>query len=252
MADILISDLLPLRERPKCISVIFMAYAIATALGPIIGGSLAELVSWRWAFYINLPVAAVAFIMLFVTLKVRYLKDTTKNSLRRVDFGGNVFLVVSLVCVLLALTWGGVEYPWSDWYTLVPLVLGFVGLIAFLVTQSLGFVREPTCPLDCFPTARPLRLFCRLFPFDPDVLAGLFPPRVLPSCTRGISCYLRGIPSANRYICMAFTILAGAGLSKFGHYRPHHVVGMACLATGFGLYSLLNEYSSTAYWAGVQ
>ena len=159
MIEIVLSDLLPLSERPKYLSVIFMVYAIGTALGPVIGGLFAERVTWRWVFYLNLPIAAVAFVLLFVFLRVRYVKDTTRNSLKRVDFGGNLLLIASVVAVLLALTWGGVEYRWSAWQTVVPLVLGLAGIAAFLFVQSLGLVPEPTMPLRLFVNRTSLASF---------------------------------------------------------------------------------------------
>ncbi|ETS82779.1 hypothetical protein PFICI_04655 [Pestalotiopsis fici W106-1] len=136
LIEIVVADLLPLRQRPKFISIIFTAYTVAVVLGPVIGGLLSERVTWRWIFYLNLPVSGVALIMLFAVLRVQYKKDSMRNSLKRVDFGGNVLLIASVVSVLLALTWGGVEFPWSSWRTILPLVLGVLGIAAFLGIES--------------------------------------------------------------------------------------------------------------------
>ncbi|KAI1392622.1 putative multidrug resistance protein fnx1 [Hypoxylon trugodes] len=253
MIDIVISDLLPLSERPKYMSVIFMAYAIAVALGPIIGGSLSERVTWRWVFYINLPVAAIAFVMLLFSLRVRYEKDTTKNSLKRVDFSGNLLLIAAVVAILLALTWGGVEYPWSAWQTLVPLILGFAGIVAFLVVEGLNLVPEPTMPLRLFSNRTSLACFGLTFLHSILMYWQIyFLPLYFQSAleaspiTSGV--YL--LPTV--IICMTFTIIAGIGLGKFGRYRPWHFIGFAFLAIGFGLFSRLDENSSKAYWAGTQ
>lgn len=108
MIDMIIGDLVPVRERPKYLGFVFMVYTVAVALGPVIGGLLAERVTWRWVFYLNLPVSGAAFLCLLLVLRVRYTKDTMRNSIKRVDFAGNALLIASVVAILLALTWGGV------------------------------------------------------------------------------------------------------------------------------------------------
>ncbi|KAI0387007.1 major facilitator superfamily domain-containing protein [Hypomontagnella monticulosa] len=253
MIDIVISDMLPLKERPKYIGLMFMVYAVAVALGPVIGGLFAERVTWRWIFYINLPVAAVAFVMLVVSMKVRYQKDTASNSLKRVDFGGNLLLVASVVAVLIALTWGGVQYPWSSWRTLVPLLLGFLGLAGFLGVQALNLVPETTMPLRLFSNRTALSGFGvtfihSLLMYWQIYFLPLYFQAVLEASPIMSGVYL--LPTV--IVCMFFTILAGVGLSKLGHFRIWHSVGMAFFAIAFGLFTRLDGESTTAYWAGIQ
>ena len=132
MIEIIVCDLVPLRERAKFIGVIFISFAVAVALGPLIGGLMTERVTWRWIFYLNLPIAGISLVLLYLFLHVKYKKDTARNNIKRIDFGGNALLVASVISVLLALTWGGTAHPWSAWQTLVPLILGIIGLMAFL------------------------------------------------------------------------------------------------------------------------
>jgi MFS family permease len=104
LIEIIVADLVPLRQRPKFISIIFTAYTVAVVLGPVIGGLLSQKVSWRWIFYLNLPVAGLALVLLFAVLRVQYRKDSIRSSVRRVDFAGNALLITCVVSVLLALT----------------------------------------------------------------------------------------------------------------------------------------------------
>lgn len=251
MIDVIIADLLPLRERPQYIGAIFAFYSIALMLGPVIGGLLSERASWRWVFYLNLPVAGVALLLLSVVLRVRYKKDIMKNSLKRVDISGNSLLIASITSILLSLSWGGVRYRWRDWQTLLPLILGLLGLAGFIATQMV--VPEPTMPLRLFSNRTSLGSFgltffhsilmywiCYFLPVYFQSVLGANP------ITSGV--YL--LPMV--IVTMAFSVIAGVALSKIGRYRPMHFLGMITLACSFGMFTRLDDHTSTAYWAGAQ
>ncbi|OTA81103.1 hypothetical protein M434DRAFT_380530 [Hypoxylon sp. CO27-5] len=251
MIDMIVCDLVPLRERSKFIGIIFGTFSVVIALGPLIGGLFAERVSWRWVFYINIPIAAVSWLALALTLRVRYKEDNIRNILRRVDFGGNAILVASVVAVLLSLTWGGTQFPWSSWRTLVPLILGFLGLILFLGIQTK--VPEPTMPPRLFFHRTSLGSYGLTFihsvlSYWITYFLPLYFQAVLEAdpVTSGVDL----LPTV--IVSMPFAILAGVGLSKFGRYRPWHFIGVALFAISFGLFSLLDDNSSRAYWAGIQ
>ncbi|RYP64448.1 hypothetical protein DL769_006670 [Monosporascus sp. CRB-8-3] len=253
MIEIIVSDLVPLRERPKYIGLMFIAYGVGVAIGPVVGGSLSERVSWRWVFYLNLPIAAAGFIMLVISLKVRYVKDSTRNSLKRVDFGGNALFVASMVSILVGLSWGGVAYPWESWRVLLTLLLGFAGLAAFLVIQCSGLIPEPTMPLRLFTNrtslaAFGLTLIHSVLMYWQIYFLPLYFQSVLESSPTTSGVYL--LPTV--IISMIFSVVAGTGLSKMGRYRPWHFSGMALFAIGYGLFFLLDDNSSMAFWAGVQ
>lgn len=86
-----------------------------------------------------------------------------KKSLKRVDLAGNALLITWVVSVLLALTWGGVYFPWSSWRTVLPLVLGLLGIIAFLAVESTTLIPEPTMPIRIFSNRTSLRGFALTF-----------------------------------------------------------------------------------------
>ncbi|KUI61328.1 hypothetical protein VP1G_08506 [Cytospora mali] len=250
LIEIIVADLVPLRERPKFISYIFISYTIAVIMGPVIGGLLAQNVTWRWVFYLNLPIAGVGFVLLALVLRVRYTKDSARNSLKRVDMAGNALLVASIVAVLLALTWGGDQYPWSSWHTLVPLILGLLGLIAFLWVESTTLIPEPTMPIRLFANRTSLGGYALTF------LHGMltywisyFLPVYFQAVknTGPIWSGVDILPLAA--LSMPFAIVAAIFVTKSGHYREWFFLGMALLAIANGLLSRLDEGSSTAYWA---
>ncbi|KAK0616905.1 multidrug resistance protein Fnx1 [Immersiella caudata] len=254
LVEIIVCDLVPLRERPKYLGVIFVSFAVAMGLGPVIGGIMTQRVTWRWIFYMNLPIAGAALVLLFLFLHVEYNKDSFSNLIRRVDFTGNALLIASVVAVLLALTWGGTESPWSSARTLVPLILGLAGHVAFLVIESISsLVREPTMPLRLFSNRTSLGSFG--LTFIHAVLTGwvlfflpLYFQSVLEASPTASGVNL--LPTAVGII--PFAIVAGAGVSVLGKYRPFQFAGIALITITFGLFTLLNEASSTGYWVGTQ
>ncbi|KAK7750072.1 hypothetical protein SLS62_008065 [Diatrype stigma] len=126
MVEIIISDLLPVRERPKYLSIIFIAFTFALSLGPLIGGALAEKVTWRWVFYINLPLATVAFVMLAFSLRVRHERSSTMVALKRIDLGGNLILIGIQAALdesdtaVATATWGFVRSFGGIWGVAIP------------------------------------------------------------------------------------------------------------------------------------
>lgn len=106
LIEIVVCDLLPLRERGRYLGMMFGMIALGTTLGPLFGGLIVQHASWRWVFYLNVPIGGVALVALVVFLKVK--SDNTTNftaRLKRIDWFGNLIFVLSMVAVLTALSW---------------------------------------------------------------------------------------------------------------------------------------------------
>jgi hypothetical protein len=192
-------------------------------------------------------------VTLWIFLRTRHRQDAVLNKIKRVDLGGNALLVASVVAVLIALTWGGTVYEWSSYQTLVPLILGLVGIGAFLCIESTTLIPEPTMPLRLFSNRTSLGAFgiaslhALLTNFTVYFLPVYFQGVLATGPTQsGVN--LLPIP----FVAMPFAILAGVGTTKYGRYRPFFFVGTALLALTYGLFSRLDESTSTAYWAGVE
>ncbi|PYH93142.1 multidrug resistance protein Fnx1 [Aspergillus ellipticus CBS 707.79] len=255
LIEIIVSDLVPLRERAKFMGVIFAVFAVALSLGPVIGGIMTQRVTWRWIFYMNLPICGAALVLLVLFLRVEYKKDSVRSMLKRVDFAGNALLIASVLAVLLALTWGGTVHPWSSWRTVVPLVLGFGGMAAFLGFQAVAarFLAEPTMPLRLFANRTSLATFGLTFihavlTYWVTYFLPVYFQAVLEKSPTASGVDL--LPSAAAAI--PFAIVAGAGLSILGRYRPFQFIGVVLLSVTFGLLTRLDAATSTGYWVGVQ
>jgi MFS family permease len=248
--DVIVSDLVPLRERGNYIALILYIYFVGTALGPFIGGVIVDTTSWRWVFYINLPIGGAAMVLIFLFLRVRSRKDKGLfKSLKRIDYMSNLLLIGATVAVLCALPTGGSKYAWSSWHVLVPLVLGLVGLAGFMLFEASSLVTEPVVPpclfanrtsavvvFATFLNAALLYWFIFL-PVNFQAVLGSSPARpgvqLLPSI-------IIALPAA---------IIAVMLLTNFSRYKPIHVAGFGICMIGMGIFSLLDERPSTAEWA---
>lgn len=252
MVEVVVCDLVALRERGKFMGFIFAIYGIGTGIGPVVGGVLAARATWRWVFYLNLPLAGVSLVLVGVSLGALS-RDRARmtHALKRIDFAGNLFLVTAITSILLALTWGGGEQPWSSWRTLLPLILGLLGLPLYLFIETR--VPEPTTPLRLFSNRTSFAGFGLAFAHHVLLYWIIF---ILPVYFQGVlgrSALLSGVdllPTA--LVTIVFAILSGAFLTKVGRYRPLHLAGFILFAITFGLFTRLDASSTTGYWAGVQ
>ncbi|KAI1776997.1 putative multidrug resistance protein fnx1 [Hypoxylon cercidicola] len=254
MVEMVVCDLVPLRERGKFMGFIFAIYAVSTTIGPVVGGAFATYVTWRWVFYINLPLSGLTFGMVVISLKALPKGSSSvakKSSIARIDFAGNALLVTSITSILLALTWGGGQFPWSSWRTILPLVLGFVGLPLFLLFETR--VPEPTTPLRLFTNRTSLAGFWCAFIHNMLIFWVLFALPIYFQSVLGSSAFRSGVsilPTAA--VFAPITIVSGGVMSKLGRYRPLLMVGFAFIPISIGLLSRLNETTTTGYWVGIQ
>lgn len=115
MTEIIVADLVPLRERQQIRGIVFTAFAVGTFIGPVVGGAIVDHTSWRWVFYINLPLCGITLVLMLLFLHVKYGRQSTVIAkLKRVDFAGNAILIASVISILLSLTWAGTTHPWKS------------------------------------------------------------------------------------------------------------------------------------------
>jgi EmrB/QacA subfamily drug resistance transporter len=141
LALAIVGDIVPAESRARLQGMLAVVFGIATVLGPVGGGWLAGAYGWRSIFFVNLPLGAVALVAIWATLKI-----PTKRQPHAVDWTGAFLLTCATACALIALTWGGIEYPWGSARVISLLAASAVFGAAFFVYERR--IVEPLIPLD--------------------------------------------------------------------------------------------------------
>ncbi|KAL4925060.1 major facilitator superfamily domain-containing protein [Aspergillus undulatus] len=257
LLDIVCADLVPLRERGKYLGLMFSWAGLASALGPVVGGALAE-ANWRWIFYLNIPIcgAALGLILLFMRVKKRNPSATTASSSNNapslgLDYLGLALFIPSMISLLLGLIRGGVEEPWSSWRIVVPLVLGILGWIAFHIQQY--FTTTPSVPPRLFTNRTSATAYLLTFVSSVLVQAQLYFLPIYFQAVKGMTVLRSGVCFLPFAIgTLVFAVLSGTLLSIFGEYMPLHALSFALSAVAFGLFTLLDSSTSTVAWVFIE
>ncbi|KAI0486478.1 MFS general substrate transporter [Xylaria cf. heliscus] len=254
MIEMIICDLVPLRERAKFMGIIFAVFALGSSLGPFIGGAITQNVTWRWVFWINLPIAGASLVLLVAFLHVNYNRQlSVADRLRRIDYAGNVVMLASVTSILIALTYGGTRYPWSSWRVLLPLLLGFAGLGAFVAFESSRWCTDPMTPPHLFRNRTSAAAFFLTFIHS---LFSFWVLYFLPVYFQAAKLYdpIRSgvllLPTV--IVIVPGGLISGVLLSKSGRYRPIHMAAFALMALGAGLLILLDQNSVLGLYVGLQ
>jgi MFS family permease len=137
---LLIAHSVPAHQRPTLVGLLGTMYGFASIAGPLVGGAFTDnpKLTWRWCFYINLPLGGFAIAVMFVFLTLNSTKGNQisfKEQLRQMDLPGTALILPGVICLLLALQWGGTTYPWKNGRIIALLVLAGLLLIGFVIVQ---------------------------------------------------------------------------------------------------------------------
>jgi EmrB/QacA subfamily drug resistance transporter len=233
-----LGEIVPPRERGKYMSYFMVVMMLATVGGPLVGGWITTAFSWRWIFYINLPLGGAALVYLIAVMKL-----PARRVEHRIDYTGGILLGVVSTAIILLATWGGTQYQWISWEIIGLLVIAIGGLAAFLVVERRA--AEPMLPLHVFKN----RNFAVTMALTFFVGLGLFGAMTfLPfyqQTVQGASPTVSGLLMTPLMVGSALTsVLAGVLTTKTGKYRMFPIVGGLVMAIGMFMLSRLGVETS--------
>ncbi|KAJ3722812.1 MFS general substrate transporter [Lentinula guzmanii] len=246
MLQIMISDIVPLRERGKYVGISAGVIALGYTIGPVIGGALAEQASWRWCFWVTLPLSIVATIMAVIFAPFKPMTGGIVEKLKIIDYIGILLTVGGCTLIMLPLIWGGVTYPWNSVVVLAPLCCGMCVVVLFCLWEW-KVAKLPIVPMHIFKHITVVGVYICMFAngfvfFSALYYLPLYFQVVLQYSPTYSGTFLLPIVLSQ----VASSLLAGLSISHTGKYRTVVYSGFALSAIGSGCISIFNASTSKA------
>jgi EmrB/QacA subfamily drug resistance transporter len=234
-----IGDVVPPRERGRYQGLFGAVFGIASIAGPLLGGVIVEQISWRWIFYVNIPIGIIALAVLSTALPA-----ATRVSRPAIDYLGASLLAGALSAIVLVTSLGGTTWAWGSGATVVVGGLGIVLLAGFVMAER--HAREPILPVSLlrdrvFAVGASLSLIVGFALFGAVTFLPLYFQTVDAASPTGSG--LRLVPMIVGLLTTS--ILSGQLITRYGRYKPFPIIGTALMTTGLALLSTLDVGTGT-------
>ncbi len=237
LAMAIIGDILSPRQRGRYQGYMIGTFSLASVAGPAIGGFLTETLSWRWCFYVNIPIGIAALIVTSSVLNLPFHRIE-----HRIDYAGAGLLVAAVAALLLITVWGGTSYGWAS-VEIVSLIAA-TGILVVLFVWREGRAEEPVLPLrlfrnSVFNVTNAAGFLAAMAMFGGTVYLPLFLQLVT-----GLSPTLSGLLLLPLIVGMTITSIAtGRIIARTGRYKAWPIIGSLLMPTGMYLLSLMTTHT---------
>ncbi|KAF8935242.1 hypothetical protein BGZ47_010004 [Haplosporangium gracile] len=246
---IIISDIFVLEERAKYQSVIWSVFGISSVVGPLLGGVFVEQVTWRWCFLINLPLGLVTIASVLLFLNLPFERQNLKEQLARIDFYGTFLVIAAVICLLLPITWGGVDYAWNSPVIIVLFCIAALLIVILMWVESKAV--EAIIPPKLFLNPTVAILFGVNFLTGMGFLGVIFYCPIYFQVVLGSSATASGLKLLPMVLgLVASSIISGALMGMVGDYRIFIWLGTTMMSVGIGLCMLFDANSGMGQQIG--
>jgi EmrB/QacA subfamily drug resistance transporter len=231
----IIGEVFPPAERGKYQGLIGGVFGLSSVAGPLLGGWITDNTSWRWVFYVNIPLGLIAILVLSAALPK--IISHVKNKV--IDWWGAIFILMALFPLLLALVWGGSIYKWTSWQIITSIVIAFIATIFFIQREKTA--TNPILSLDLFKNRVFVVSVCALFITTMGMFGAIIYIPIFSQGVIGVSATHAGLILTPMMIALVITsAISGQIISRRGKYKINAVTGTFIITAGLFFFSTIN------------
>ncbi|KAJ6442884.1 multidrug resistance protein fnx1 [Purpureocillium lavendulum] len=248
LPNIAVSDLFSQRRRAKYLGLLGAVWAIASAVGPLLGGAFTSRVSWRWCFYINLPIGGVALAVIIFVLKLHNPRTPLAQGLKAIDWIGSLLIVGGTLMLLLGLEFGGNTHPWASATVICLIIFGVITIGLFAAFEGL-IARYPLMPPSLLRHRTSVAAYGLSFMHAFTFMGGSYWLPLYFQSVIAANSLLSGVYLLPFVLSLSLTsAVIGIVIKKTGNYKIPIQVGLLLMTIGFGLFI---DLGSDKNWAKI-
>jgi EmrB/QacA subfamily drug resistance transporter len=236
----IIGDVFPPAERGKFQGYIGGVFGLSSIAGPLLGGWITDNASWRWVFYVNIPLGVIAIAVLASTLPKIAAHTRDKN----IDWWGGFFILTTLVPLLLSLVWGGSMYQWSSWQIISSLIIAIISLLVFIRIEK--STTNPILSLQLFQNKVFLVSVCALFLTSMGMFGAIIYIPIFSQGVIGGSATHAGLVLTPMMLALiTASTISGQIIYRTGKYKMLAIAGTAITVAGLFYFSTIGAHTTS-------